>query len=96
MRMARIAISSAAGLRRDCAVSVGSHRARVEGHGARHGGDPGPLPGAEDQPEVQRGSHEVQPQPAEDLVDAAEGLQRAGEHGPQRAAGHAGEDGDAR
>ena len=32
----------------------------------------------------QGGGHEVQPQPAEDFVDPAEGLQCAGQPGPQR------------
>ncbi len=64
-----------------------------EGLGAAHRADARALPGPEDEPERQGGGHVVEAQPAEDLVDSAEGLEDPGQGGPQGAPDHAGEDG---
>ena len=64
-----------------------------EGLGAAHGADARALPRPEDEPQGEGGGHEVEAEAAEDLVDAAEGLEHPGQRGPEGAADHAGEDG---
>ena len=85
---ARIPSPSDQGLRRSPAT-VGSAQLVRERLGPAHRADARTLPGPEDQPQGERGGHEVEAQAAEDLVHSAEGLEDPGQRRPQRAAHHA-------
>ena len=86
--------TTAMGAKRDCSFTVGSQSARSKGTVPDIEATPGLFQGPKMSQRLSGRRHVVEAEAAEDLVDAAEGLEGADEHGPEGAAGHARQDGE--